>query len=250
MSTNERFGNPMAELDVYDENHGNEFIKEIELRYSLENDLIRTVSQGNYKALTGLLTSDVFVENIEQRVEDRLRNAKNYMIIFNTLMRKGVEVGNVHPYYIHSLSSKFAARIENSKNFNQIANLWDEMAYSYCKLVKEHASKGYSPLVQNIVLHIDANLSESLTLSSMAVRFNVNASYLSSLFKKDTGLTFTEFVNRKRVERAKHLLESTSHQIQSISVICGIPDTNYFIKIFKKNTGLTPKQYREEQLGD
>lgn len=238
--------NPMSTLDIYDENRGNEKIKEIEMRYSMENDMIRAVSQGNYRALRDMLTAEIFMGNIEARTQDRMRNLKNYMIIFNTLLRKGAEVGNVHPYYIHGISSKFASMIETCAVEKDIESLWNEMSYSYCKLVEEHKSKGYSPLVQNIIMLIDANISESLTLSSMAEKFNVNASYLSSLFKKDTGITYTEVVNSKRIERGKYLLRTTKLQIQDVSVLCGIPDTNYFIKVFKKHTDLTPKQYRDQ----
>lgn len=239
------FGSPFSELDFYDANGGNEFIKELEVRYSFENDMIRAVSQGNYKKLSELLTAQVFVSSIEERTTDALRNLKNYMIIFNTLMRKGAEVGNVHPYYIHGVSSDFAKRIEKSKSRDEILKLWDEMIYSYCKLVKTHAAKGYSPLVQNVVMQVDADLSADLTLKTMADKFNVNASYLSFLFKKDTGITLTEYVGKKRVERAKYYLETTAQQIQQISHECGILDVNYFTKIFKKHTGMTPKQYRE-----
>ena len=50
--------------------------------------------------------------------------------------------------------------------------------------------------------------------------------------------------NIKRVDRAKQLLQTTSQQIQYISHTCGILDVNYFVKIFKRYTGMTPKQYR------
>lgn len=242
---NNNVSKPFAGLDFYDDSHGNEFIKEIEMRYSLENDMIKAVSQGSYKKLSKIISADDFSRGIEKRVEDPVRNMKNYMIILNTLMRKGAEVGNVHPFYIHGLSSEFAMQIEKSKTVKDIEKLWNDMTYSYCKLVKTHAAKGYSPLVQNVVMLIDADLNSDLTLSTMAGKFNVNASYLSSLFKKDTGMPLTEYVSKKRVERAKQLLETTSYQIQQISHECGILDVNYFSKIFKKHTGQTPKEYRE-----
>lgn len=241
----ENFNLPFSDLDFYNDNHGNEFIKELEMRYSLENEMIKAVSHGNYKALSKVVTAQTFIKSVEKRVEDPIRNIKNYMIILNTLMRKGAEVGNVHPFYIHSVSSEFAKRIESFKTESEAEKLWDEMMYSYCKLVKTHASKGYSPLVRNVVMLIDADLSAELTLNAMAQKFNVNASYLSSLFKKDTGETLTQYVNRKRIEKAMFLIESTSQQIQDIAHSCGIFDVNYFSKIFKKHTDKTPKQYRE-----
>ncbi|MBQ8029112.1 MAG: helix-turn-helix transcriptional regulator [Clostridia bacterium] len=237
---------PLSDLEKYNGNKGNAFIEDLERRYSIENEMIKAVSQGNYKALKKIITADIFVENVEPRTKDSVRNLKNYMIIFNTLLRKGAEIGNVHPFYIHSLSADFAGKIETCETSRDIAELWNEMGNAYCTLVKNHRSKGYSPLVQNIVMLIEADLNEDLTLGSLAKKMNVNASYLSSLFKKDTGRTLTEYVNSKKIDRAKYLLETTTLQVQNISQECGFSDVNYFVKIFKKNTNKTPKQYRED----
>ncbi len=237
--------NPLSELEIYSDNRGIDSIKELEARYSLENEMIRAVSQGNYKALSKMVTAQQFSKSIEKRVDDPIRNMKNFMIIMNTLMRKGVEVGNVHPFYIHEMSSDFAIKIEACRTNNDIERLWDEMVYSYCRLVKNHAQKGYSPLVQNVIMLIDADITADLSLKAMSERFNVNASYLSSAFKKDTKKTLTQYVTTKRVEKAMLMLRTTSLQVQQISHECGLLDVNYFTKIFKKNTGCTPKEYRE-----
>ena len=73
---------------------------------------------------------------------------------------------------------------------------------------------------------------------------NISAGYLSDLFRREVGQTLTEFVNRKRIERAKHLLWNTQLQIQTIAQHCGILDVQYFSKTFKKYSGMTPKEYR------
>ena len=238
--------NPLSELNAYNNSYDNRYIREIEMRYSFENDMIKAVSEGNHRALSNMITVEKFIQNIESRTQDPIRNLKNYLIIFNTLLRKGAEVGKVHPFYIHGMSSEFAKKIETCQTMSDIEKLWKDMSFSYCKLVNTHLATGYSPLINNVVMLISANISENITLNSTAEKFNVNASYLSSAFKKDTGYTFTEFVNMKRVEKAKQLLETTSMQIQEISRLCGIFDSNYFIKVFKKHTGKTPRQYREE----
>ena len=93
---------------------------------------------------------------------------------------------------------------------------------------------------------IDTDITADLSLKTQAKLLNVNPSYLSTLFKKETGVTLTDYVNKKRVERAKHLLKNGNTQIQTVAQHCGMSDVNYFSKIFKKFYGSTPKQYREE----
>jgi len=82
------------------------------------------------------------------------------------------------------------------------------------------------------------------TLNTHAALLNVSPSYLSTLFRKETGITLTEFVNRKRAEYGVLLLNTTSMQVQAIAQHCGISDINYFTRIFKKYIGKTPKEYR------
>ena len=72
----------------------------------------------------------------------------------------------------------------------------------------------------------------------------MNASYLSTLFKRETGMTLTDYVNRKRIEHAIYLLKTTTLPISVVGQRCGIQDDNYFTKIFKKYTTVTPKQFR------
>lgn len=105
--------------------------------------------------------------------------------------------------------------------------------------------KGYSLLIQKVITQMDSDLTADLTLNTLAHKLNVNPSYLSTLFKKETGVTLTEYVNRRRIEHSILLLNSTSLQIQTIAQHCGIPDVNYFTKMFKKQIGKTPKEYRE-----
>ena len=67
-------------------------------------------------------------------------------------------------------------------------------------------------------------------------------------FKKETGKTVSEYIRDKRIEHAKYLLNTTHLQIQTIALHCGIMDVQYFSKIFKKQLGKTPKEYREALL--
>ena len=69
---------------------------------------------------------------------------------------------------------------------------------------------------------------------------------LSTLFKKEMGMRLTDYVNKKRIEHAVFLLNSTSMQIQNIAQYCGIPDVNYFTRILKKYMEKTPTEYRQE----
>ena len=92
---------------------------------------------------------------------------------------------------------------------------------------------------------IEKDLAADLSPHLLAENQNVSLGYLSTVFRKETGKTLSEYIREKRVKHASHLLSTTRLQIQTVALHCGIMDVQYFSKIFKKQMGMTPKEYRE-----
>lgn len=218
-------------------------IQIMENRYQFENQLIDAVAQGNSHKAELMMTSfsNMMFEN---RVADPLRNAKNYCIIMNTLMRKAAEKGRVHPVHLNRISSDFAHRIEALRSLNDVKPFMLEIMQTYCRLVKRNSMKNYSSLIQKIMILVENDLTGDLSLQTVAKRNNVSAGYLSGLFKKETGDTFTKYVNNRRIALAKHLLKTSNLQVQTIAQHCGILDFHYFCRVFKNSVGKTPTEYR------
>ncbi len=216
----------------------------IEKRYSYENDVLYAVYKGDYERALNAL-SKLAKGNLEPRNSDPVRDLKNYSIIMNTLFRKAVEKAGVHPVHIDRVSSEIAKKIELRNSTDEIMSFMLEMLKIYCQLVKKHSVKSYSPTVQKVIVLIEADLSANLTLSELAKTQNINASYLSTIFKNETGKNITTYVNEKRIELAEELLKSTNLQIQTIAQYCGIFDVHYFSRLFKKMTNKTPGDYRK-----
>jgi AraC-like DNA-binding protein len=222
-------------------------MRSMERRYAFENELIDAVSRGQIQ-MENRLIGAFSEETFQIRVTDRLRNAKNYAIIMNTLLRKAAERGGVHPVHIDKLSSELALEIEGMSSLGENREFMIHIFRSYCKLVREHSTSHLSPIVQKTVILIEADLSANLTLSSLAEAQNVSSGYLSAVFKKETGKTLSEFIRDRRIAHAQNLLRSTNLQIQTIALHCGIIDVQYFTETFKKVVGITPREYREKAL--
>lgn len=93
---------------------------------------------------------------------------------------------------------------------------------------------------------IEANYHDStLSLERVAESLNLSPAYLSYIIKKETNINFIMHVKNKRVETAKALLVNSNLPVYKVSVKVGYNDVKYFIRVFKKETGLTPNQYRE-----
>ncbi len=211
--------------------------------YKSENFLMDAVSKGKLHLVT-TSTSSVFNNGSAAVISDSLRNRKNNLIILKTLLRKAAEQGGVHPIHIDELSNHFTKQIEGIYTIKQSQRLQEEMIRSYCLLVKQHSLHNYSYYVGKTITLIQYDLTADLRLKTIANKLNVNASYLSALFHKEYGCTLTEFINKQRIDHSITLLQTTKKSVQDIAGECGIHDTTYFIKLFKKQTGFTPNQYR------
>lgn len=98
-------------------------------------------------------------------------------------------------------------------------------------------------LAQDAAKYINENYSHPLTLESMACKYSVTPDYFSKIFKKATGVGFSKYLNATRVSAAQELLSQTSKDVTNIALECGFNDSNYFIQVFKKINGVTPKKY-------
>lgn len=99
---------------------------------------------------------------------------------------------------------------------------------------------------ERAVRYIDKHYHETLTLEQISEKFNISLSHLCRQFKRITGTPFTEYVTRKRIDRACILLRETQLPIAQIGEQVGYPDYFYFNKVFKKVRGISPSVYRRE----
>lgn len=96
----------------------------------------------------------------------------------------------------------------------------------------------------DIVIYINDHYDEDLTVSDIAERFYVSESYLSSIFKNNSGKSVMKYVNEVRIERAKTYLERTNMSIGQIANCVGFGDINYFSRKFRTIVGMTPSEYK------
>ena len=212
----------------------------LEKGYASENELMEAVSKGKLHLVT------VHNNGADHLSNDSLRDRKNHMIVLKTLLRKAAEYGGVHPMHLHRLSTHYAQLIENTRTVKQSVGLQEDMIRDFCKLVKHHSLSQYSYYVGQAITMVQYDLTADLKLKTIAEKLNVNSSYLSTLFHKEVGCTLTDYINKQRIAHSIRLLQLTSKHIQDISAECGFQDVNYFIKLFKKQTGTTPSRYRTQ----
>ncbi len=110
---------------------------------------------------------------------------------------------------------------------------------------KIDSKKITNKIIQLSVIFIQHNYYKDLNLEAIAKEVYITPSYLSLLFKQELNINFVDYLNKVRVEKACKLLKDIRLKVYDIAARVGYNDTKYFCKVFKKNTGVTPSQYRK-----
>lgn len=221
------------------------YFHQVSERYRLEQELLSYISNGNQEG--ALEIAEKFVSRpIEPRMKNTLRDQKSLLITANTLFRKVIEPNDIHPIYLHEISSKFVNLIENATNSTSLDKLYEKMIRDYCHLVKNKSTIQYSPIVRQTIHYIEFNLNSKFNLNDLAKNLGVSVPYLASQFKKEVNVTIITYMNQLRINTAIKLLNTSTLSIQDIALHVGIYDNNYFTKVFKKQINITPTEYRRQ----
>ena len=219
-------------------------IRHLEERYHFEDIILDAISHANAaKALDAIERISDFPP--ASRTEDDLRDRKNLLITLNSLMRRTAYEAGVHPYYIDTISANYAILIERCSVSEDLLDIIPYMVRSYCNLVEKRNLSAYSEPIRQILVTVDSSLDSNLSLKRFAGELFLNTSHLSNLFKKEVGMTLTDYVNKSRLTYAKKLLKGTDFSIQDIAVRSGIPDVHYFTRLFTRECGMAPREWRK-----
>lgn len=213
-------------------------------RYELLDDILQSIREENeFRAMA------VMKDRNELPMADVMNNEllqwQYECVQLKALFEYTVRRMGVRELFLNSVNTEFMHRISSSEKIEDCKKINLDMVHRYCRLAAFNENKKYSPLVQRIVFVVDIDISKSLTLQYFADMLSVNKCYLSDLFRKETGMTITEYVTRRRIERAADMLMMTQQSVHMIGEEVGIHDVHYFSRLFKKYMGMTPSKYRE-----
>lgn len=132
------------------------------------------------------------------------------------------------------------------KGDEAISSWFQEMLSGLVKQVQAVKEERYSESVFRAKQYIDEHFDQDISLDGVSRLVNISAYYFSKVFKDETGENFIDYVTQVRIEKAKQLLVIKETSIKEVCVAIGYKDPNYFSRLFKKQVGVTPTEYREE----
>jgi len=132
------------------------------------------------------------------------------------------------------------------ETLKEIEAFWME-ALSWIEVRREEKS-GYSRIIRGVIDYIAQHFSEvDLSVVEIAEYLHFSPAYLNVLFKQEMKITLKQYLSNYRLERAKKLLETDYDKITEIAEKCGYTNANYFAKVFREATGMTPVEYRKKK---
>ena len=108
----------------------------------------------------------------------------------------------------------------------------------------------FSLLKEKVESYISEHFTEEISMHDIAHVMNYSESYFCKLFKQCFKVNFTTYLANHRIEKAKSMLEDPLTNIKVVGISCGYPDSNYFARVFKRATGLTPTEYRKKKINE
>lgn len=212
--------------------------------YLEEREIIDAVKDGDAQRAVRL--SKEMDPNIGRLGKKELDHWKNLSLVSITLCARAAIEGGVMPAIAYRLSGFYINKCTSCSDVTHILIFRNHAVAELADRVKEQKSKRHTPsYTERCKDYVYRNYRQKIYLDDIADTLGLNSSYLSRLFKKETGTSLQDFINDVRVERAANLLIYSEESLPAIAQYVNFPTQSYFGKIFKQKMQMTPRQYRE-----
>lgn len=209
----------------------------------LERRLFAQVTRGNWPGVKQLANEffDWMIKNYYDDREDIQLKVLEFVIWAE---REAFMNGGIETYGFHSRKDYMKTVLE-CPDYTALRDWFLHKLEEVCKKVATKREEQSGSVISKAKEYINQNFAKELSLDDVSRIVNISPYYFSKLFKEESGENFIEYLTRVRIAYAKELLKNLSLSIKEICMMSGYSDPNYFSRIFKKQEGITPSEYRE-----
>ena len=213
---------------------------------SFERELAfyESVRSGNLESVKTLYTK-LGGEGFGMLSADPLRNLKYHLVVSIAMITRFCINGGMLPEKAYCLSDTYVMKTDECKSREEIDEVHYEMTIDFTRRMRQIQNRRiYSKPIINSLDYISDNLHNRILIQDVADFLSLSVPYFSRLFKEEIGFTFSEYVTVKKIEVAANMLQFSDYSAVEISNLFNFSSHSYFIKVFKKHMGMTPKEYR------
>lgn len=218
--------------------------------YNPELEFYSVIRSGNVQKTTQLC-ADTFSrkKGLGTLSSNSLQNIKYHFAITVALIARQCIEGGLDLSTAYGLSDYYIQKADKSNHISEIDALHQKMAVDYAsRMHKLRKHKIRSIHIVRCIDYIHENLNTRITVADLAAHTGINPSYLSRLFKQETGTCVTDYIRALKIDAAKNMLIYSDFSISEIASFLAFPDQSYFTEVFHKMVGTSPKQFKGEHL--
>ncbi len=219
--------------------------------YEKEMEFYRLVSSGREEELREFRKGKPAFDAVERGVlsKNPLRNAVYHFVVMATMLTRFCIEAGLEPDVAYEMSDLYINKADMAATRDEVFTYHEEMIYGFTRKMAENSHKNvYSKQIILCIDYISQNLHSNISVADLAESVGLNETYLSKLFKKEMGESISEYIRYKKVETAKTLLQYSDKSSIEIATDLGFSSHSYFISVFKKTTGITPREYRNQKF--
>lgn len=181
--------------------------------------------------------------------DNNLQNFKYHLVITLAMIARFCIEGGLDVTTAFSVSDFYIQKTDKAKTLEEIDKYHHLACVDYATRMKTvHKKAITSKHVSKCIDYINEHLHTKISLDELADYVNLNPTYLSRLFKTETGETVREFITNTKIDTAKNMLVYSDYTPADIASILAFSDQSYFTEVFRKYTGITPKKYQANHL--
>ena len=216
--------------------------------YEYELILLNMVKLGDVEGIR----NSMFHYDMRNHLSSNTLQQRRYELVASvTLFTRMAVEGGLDIETANDLSDAYINAADKTNDINLIVVLVKEASLHFATLVRDNKSKGNHRLpkpVMHCVEYIESHLHTTITMTNLSEYTKYNASYLSTLFHKERGMTISSYILQRKLEEACQLLSDTNIPITQIASILAFSTQSYFSHAFLKIYGETPRQYRKRNF--
>ena len=208
-----------------------------------KEDILKAYAEHDEKALYDTFTSIIeLFDNQKAHYVQALDAASNILYLSLSLLGNGEQL----------VSDIFQEKSNGYRSLYELTNV--EQILEWMKLLRDGLCQSFTThnkdyknhIVVNVKKYINEHIEEKLTLNKVAREFNISPNYLSVLFSKNNDIGFSDYINQSKIDAAKKMMTDGDYKIYEISDRLGFESAFYFSRVFKKMTGMSPRDYMNQ----
>lgn len=213
----------------------------IDAEKKLQALIYRQDKKGSQELLNQLLGHIYFVSEYDLDTM-KARALELAVVISRATIEAGADLNE-----IFVCNESFIRELEKLSSVEDIGAWLSALLHRFIDYSFDFSHIKHSDVVFKVAEYVKNRFAEKLSLDEIAEHVSLSKSYLSRIFKEETGESLSSYINKVRIDKAKLMLLDNGCALVNVASLCGFEDQSYFTKVFKRLVGVSPKRYRESR---